>query len=455
MVFPVSEGSSLSQLAAYANPVVGASATYSVDDENVRTTLTYRTANDAATATVRLPAQRVGGEASGGCTLGTFASIFGRLPLCSGAQLSWTVPARTATLGLNVGGLDAADKAALAQQVAADVAGTPAPPSNTYYGGKWLYRMAQLWQLATAAGATDAAATAKQRLETTLLQWTQPTACAQRDEFCFVYDPVWKGVVGQVVDFGTDQFNDHYFHYGYFLYAAAVLAKADPSVVGRLRPVISLLAADIAAPSTTAQFPRLRVFDIYASHSWASGTAPFADGNNQESSSEAINAWAGLQLWGEAIGDAQLASEGRWLMSLETAAASANYVAFDRQDPVYAGLKSSVLSLTWGNKRDYATWFSSAPQAMLGIQLIPMSPSAVAGLKGNGSARIVTNVDSATASGGFAAPLGDYILMYSALAGPKQAQSALAAAKQLPDSAIDDGNSRSYLMAFLMTAAHG
>ena len=42
---------------------------------------------------------------------------------------------------------------------------------------------------------------------------------------------------------------------------------------------------------------RCAVFDPYRGHSWASGPSPFASGNNQESSSEAVAAWNGLALW--------------------------------------------------------------------------------------------------------------------------------------------------------------
>ena len=82
-----------------------------------------------------------------------------------------------------------------------------------------------------------------------------------------------------------------------------MLAAHDPGVVDDLRPVMTLLAADVAGGSDTGLTPRLRVFDGWASHSWASGTSPFADGNNQESSSEAVTAWAGLRLWADAAGD--------------------------------------------------------------------------------------------------------------------------------------------------------
>ena len=48
---------------------------------------------------------------------------------------------------------------------------------------------------------------------------------------------------------------------------------------------------------------------------------------------------------------------------------------------------------------------------------------------------------------------GDYLLMYSALAGPDDARTALEVAQTVSDEAIDDGSTRTYLLAFLMAAA--
>jgi endo-1,3(4)-beta-glucanase len=46
---------------------------------------------------------------------------------------------------------------------------------------------------------------------------------------------------------------------------------------------------------------------------------------------------------------------------------------------------------------------------------------------------------------------GDYLLMYSALAGSNDASAALTAARSLNEDRIDDGDSRSYLLAWLMS----
>ncbi len=101
------------------------------------------------------------------------------------------------------------------------------------------------------------------------------------------------------------------------------------------------------------------------------------------------------------------------------------------------------MGINWGGKRDYATWFSAEPSAILGIQLIPMSPSS--GYLAGDPDRIRTNVRE-----GGSGPLADYALMYAGLAGREDAQTALEQARDLKDNAIDQGNSRSYLLAYLM-----
>ena len=67
-------------------------------------------------------------------------------------------------------------------------------------------------------------------------------------------------------------------------------------------------------------------------------------------------------------------------------------------------------------------------------------------------ARIHSNVAEATGDK-FDQKFGDYLLMYSALAGEEQRKAALVTAETLDERWIDDGNSRSYLLAWLMVRA--
>ena len=86
---------------------------------------------------------------------------------------------------------------------------------------------------------------------------------------------------------------------------------------------------------------------------------------------------------------------------------------------------------------------------MLGIQLLPMPP--VLAQARTSPKRVRANVAEASADG-FDTVFGDYVTMYLALADP---QRALTIGRRLPDSAIDDGNTRSHLLAWLLAARAG
>ena len=439
--------------AAAADPVVGSEVTYGVGDGIARTTVGYRTATGGPSAYVTMPNHRAGDQPERtGCGLGTYPSVYGELDLCAGSSLVSYAPAIAPSGKLDLTTIPADRRDAIVTQLAADVAATPPFPSDTYFGGKALYRAATLVRLGRSLGQDDVVAPLADKVTAALREWAQPQGCATRDARCFVYDETARGVVGRTASFGSDEFNDHHFHYGYFLATAGILAADDPALATELAPVMNLLAQDIAAPSASAQFPQLRTFDVYAGHAWASGTSPFADGNNQESSSEAFSAWNGLGLWAAASGQADLGVEAAWLASTEAASARAYWTDPDLTDPVYDGFGHQILALNWGGKRDYATWFSPEPSAMLAIQLLPMSPAA--GYLAGDPARIRANVAEA-APGGYGVQFGDYLLMYLALAGPADADSAWTAARALPDLAVDDGDSRAYLLAWIAAAAAG
>ena len=360
VLFPVPTDVEPDVIAEHAVPLTGTSATYSVGTDEVSTELTYDTAGGTPAHGV-LPHQA--SAAGDDCDLGSFPTVYGTLTLCPGSTLAWSAPRQQPARGLDLSVLSDGDRAELAEQVRSDVDELPDPPADTYFGGKWAYRTAQLMDIARQVGADDAADQARSRLTEVLGQWTQVDGCAERSAFCFGYDPDWKGVVGQTPAFGSELFNDHHFHYGYFLYAAAVLGADQPSLVEELAPVMTLLAADVASGSDTGVTPQWRPFDVYASHSWAAGTGEFADANNQESSSEAVNAWAGLQLWAQVAGDEELERQAAWMMSAEAHAATTYWTNFDTADPVYDGFDHGAMGINWGGKRDYATWFSPAPSA--------------------------------------------------------------------------------------------
>lgn len=105
-------------------------------------------------------------------------------------------------------------------------------------------------------------------------------------------------------NFGAGFYNDHHFHYGYHIYAAAIVAQFDPKWGRNHFERVLLLVRDIANPSKhDTAFPRFRHKDWYRGHSWASGITaePYFNGRNQESSSEAIAAYEAIALFGKVM----------------------------------------------------------------------------------------------------------------------------------------------------------
>ena len=108
------------------------------------------------------------------------------------------------------------------------------------------------------------------------------------------------------------------------------------------------------------------------------------------------------------------------MLSTEAQSGLAYWTNFDTADPVYSGFGHKIVSLNWGGKRDYATWFSPEPAAMLGILVIPMSPASTY-LAGTRSGSRPTS--PRRPAGKFDQKFGDYLLMYSALAGDEPSAS--------------------------------
>ena len=175
--------------------------------------------------------------------------------------------------------------------------------------------------------------------------------------------------------FGVQQMNDHHFHYGYWIRAMADLALRDPAwaATAQWGAMTDLLVADIAtAERGRADFPFLRNFDAYEGHSWASGIGLGPYGNNQESSSEAINAWSGLILWGEITGNQALRDLGVYLFTTEVEAI--NHYWFDIHGLVLAPeYKNVEVSMLFGGKYAHNTWWTDEPRQIKGINLLPIT----------------------------------------------------------------------------------
>lgn len=140
-------------------------------------------------------------------------------------------------------------------------------------------------------------------------------------EFCIL--DAWGGVASSAtyatgdrgVDFGNTLYNDHHFHYGYFVYAAAVIGHLDPSwLTPANRAYVDTLARDFANPSARdPYFPVWRSFDWFHGHSWAKGLFDSLDGKDQESSSEDTMQAYALKMWGAVSGNRDMEARSVFL----------------------------------------------------------------------------------------------------------------------------------------------
>ena len=243
--------------------------------------------------------------------------------------------------------------------------------TSVYWQGKGLTRVTQLAAVAEQQGDLEGRdqllALAKERME---FWFSGPS------KSYFSHDKALGTVVSYPDEFfSVEQMNDHHFHYGYWIRAAAEIALRDPAWAAsdKWGGMVELLIADIATTKRgDPEFPYLRNFDAYEGHSWASGVGLGEWGNNQESSSEALNAWAGLILWGEVTGKRELRDLGIYLYTTEINAI--NHYWFDIHGQVLPPeYKNAEVSMLFGGKLAHNTWWTDEPRQIHGINLLPIA----------------------------------------------------------------------------------
>ena len=394
-----------------------------------------------------MPHQKAGLAAGTTCDLGTFPSVYGTLSVCRGDIAGFTAPVRAVSPPLDLGSLSDADKASPGRP------GAPgrgrhqgrSPPTRTS-AARRSTASAQLLPAGDPARA-DGRRRRRSRPSSSSSSTSGPTrrAATQRPAFCFVYDPAGQG---------SDRAD-----------AVVRLRRVQrPPLPLRLLP----LHRGPARGRATRRWPRS------GSRSWTSspptspgpatgGCSPTGapstpttrtpgpaaprrsrDGNNQESTSEAVTAWTGLSLWADATKNEPLRTEATWMLAGEQQTALLYGLRARPQRPGLPGFGHQIVSLNWGGKRDYATWFSPAPAAMLAILVLPASPSSAAYLGGD------ADTDPGPACGGDdRSGLQPAVRRLPAhVCGPGREAGAAAALKQATTPGpkwVDDGNSRAYL----------
>lgn len=248
---------------------------------------------------------------------------------------------------------------------------------DVYNFGKQCARMARLALIADELGEVTYVEQAVSLLEETMSPWLRND---NRD--LLVYDRTWGGIVTYDglndvhADFGNAWFNDHHFHYGYFLYAVAVVCKFHPGFYDTFKKQLDFLAADIAGTDEdSTYFPLARHKDLYDGHSWASGLFPQANGKSQESSSEAVNGYYAVYLLGLATHNTRLKDWGRVLLASELRSVH-RYWQMKEGDDIYDSLFAAnrMVGVVAALEVIDMTWFGDKVEWVHGINMMPFTP---------------------------------------------------------------------------------
>ena len=244
---------------------------------------------------------------------------------------------------------------------------------DTYWRGKEYARVADLAQIADQLGENEMKQYLINALKTDITSWL--TDSGQADTHFYYYNKKWGSMIGYPASFGSEtQLNDHHFHFGYLVKAAATIAKYDPQWASQSRygAMVNALIKDVAnIDRDDAQFPWLRQYDPYAGHAWASGHGSFASGNNQESSSESMNFSTAVILWGEATQQMNLRDLGVFLYAMENQAI--NQYWFDVDNQVFPeDFGHTTSAIVWGDGGVYGTWWTANPEEIHGINFLPI-----------------------------------------------------------------------------------
>jgi endo-1,3(4)-beta-glucanase len=248
---------------------------------------------------------------------------------------------------------------------------------DTYFGFKEFQKLAQIAIVANQLGEYGKKDFAITTLKNKINQWLDRT-----NGNPMKYDTDYGGFTSslalgdQGAFFGSGTYNDHHFHYGYILQAAGTVAKFDPTwATTNVIEKINLFARDIINPSKDDPFfPEFRGKDWYCGHGWAAGLAVLGDGNNQESTSEDINAWYGALCWFSAIGNTEMKNIARLSLTLSQRSAQKYWHITDNSIYTKPFSDNLIVGILWSTKAYFGTFFGDNEEYIHGIQMIPFTP---------------------------------------------------------------------------------
>ncbi|QLQ81226.1 hypothetical protein HG537_0E05820 [Torulaspora globosa] len=255
---------------------------------------------------------------------------------------------------------------------------------NTYYIGKVIDKYAYI--LLTVSQIIEDDVTTRSTLAN--LKTAFDILLQNKQLYPLIYDTKFNGLVSSgdwaststQYDFGNTYYNDHHFHYGYIIHAAAVVGYVDKQLGGTWaqdnKDWVNTLVRDVANPSEDdTYFAQSRMFDWYHGHSWAAGLFENGNGKNQESSSEDYNFAYGMKLWGSVIEDSSMELRGDLMISIMSESMGEYYLYLDSNEVEPRQIVGNkVAGILFDNIIDYTTYFGTNTEYKHGIHMLPITP---------------------------------------------------------------------------------
>ena len=244
--------------------------------------------------------------------------------------------------------------------------------ADAYWQGKTAHPLAMGLLAADQLGLTSYEKVFIKRLKVIFEDWF--TYSGEDDECFLYYDPIWGTLYYEVSEFGANTgITDHHFTYGYFTFAATVLATYDEEFYNEYGSMIDLLIRDYANYSDSDDmFCQFRNFDPYEGHSWAGGYADNDSGNNQEAAGESLFGWVGAYLWAVKSGNKTVRDAAIYGFTTELYAIENYWFNFD-QDIWLEDWQWHGIGQVYGSTYFFGTFFHGDPVYIYGIHWLPTS----------------------------------------------------------------------------------
>ncbi|OWB85624.1 hypothetical protein B5S33_g4293 [[Candida] boidinii] len=267
------------------------------------------------------------------------------------------------------------------EELSVNIKDTVNSMTSTYYGGKVLDKYSYiLLTVCDVLKDDDVTKSTLQQMKDAFATFT-----SNEQYYPLIYDTKYGGVTSSAYkispneDFGSGYYNDHHFHYGYFVHAAAVVGYVDAKYGGTWaqdnKDWVNSLIRDVANPSEEDEyFPVSRNFDWFNGHSWAAGLFVGYDGRNEESSSEDYNFAYGMKLWGKVVGDSSMEYRSDLMLAIMKRSMNMYYLYSDDNTVEPSQIISNkVAGILFDNKIDYTTYFGTNTEYIHGIHMLPIT----------------------------------------------------------------------------------